>query len=59
MVEMLIGNHNRTGGVCCVASPSSAFSTYSISSNQSYVFIGDSTGVSWTTYTGYMATALY
>lgn len=52
-VEVLFGNHNRTTGQAGIASTSSYYATYSQAANQSYVFVGNSTGTSWTIYTGY------
>jgi len=53
VLELLVGNHNRTGGVANVANTSTAYATYTQAANQSYVFEGNSTGTSWTIYTGY------
>lgn len=53
VVELLVGTHSRTGGVACVASSSSAYATYTVAANQSYVFVGNAAGTSWTIYTGY------
>ena len=52
-VEVLFGNHNRTTGQAGIANTSSYYATYSQAANQSYVFVGNSTGTSWTIYTGY------
>ena len=52
-VEILFGNHNRTTGQAGIANTSSYYATYSQAANQSYVFVGNSTGTSWTIYTGY------
>ena len=53
VVEVLFGNHNRTGGQAGIASTSAYYATYTQSANQSYVFVGNSTGTSWTIYTGH------
>lgn len=53
VLEVLFGNHNRTTGQAGVASTSAYYATYTQSANQSYVFVGNSTGTSWTIYTGY------
>lgn len=50
VLELLTGVHNRTGGVSLVANSSTAYATYSQSSNASYVFVGDGGGNSWTIY---------
>lgn len=53
VLELLVGNHSRLTGVRNVASATTAYATYTLSQNQSYVFQGNSTGTSWTIYTGY------
>jgi hypothetical protein len=53
IVEVLFGNHSRTTGQAGIASTSTYYATYTQSANQSYVFVGYSTGTSWTIYTGY------
>lgn len=53
VLELLVGNHNRTNGVANVANASTAYATYTQAANQSYVFEGNSDGTSWTIYTGY------
>lgn len=53
VLEVLFGNHNRTTGQAGVASTSAYYATYTQVANQSYVFVGNSTGTSWTIYTGY------
>lgn len=50
VLELLTGNHARTGGVSLVANSSTAFATYSQSSNASYVFVGSGIGNSWAIY---------
>jgi hypothetical protein len=52
VIEMLVGVHNRTGGVSNISNASTAYATYTISANQSYVFVGNSTGTSWVVNTG-------
>lgn len=53
VLELLVGNHSRLTGVRNVANASTAYATYTLSQNQSYVFDGNSDGTSWTIYTGY------
>jgi phage protein U len=53
VLELLVGNHNRTTGVRMVASATTSYATYTLSQNQSYVFVGNSNGTSWTINTGY------
>lgn len=53
VLELLVGNHSRTTGVRTVASATTQYATYTLSQNQSYVFVGNSNGTSWTIYTGY------
>ena len=50
VLELLTGNHASTGGASLVANSSTAYATYSQSSNASYVFVGDGGGNSWTIY---------
>lgn len=55
-VEVLVGNHNRTGPGIIIATASTALATGTLSANQSYVFQANATGTTWTIYTGsYMA----
>ena len=53
VLELLVGNHSRTNGARMVASATTQYATYTLSTNQSYVFEGNSNGTSWTIYTGY------
>lgn len=53
VLELLVGNHNRTAGVSMVANANAAYATYAIAQNQSYVFVGNSLGTNWTIYTGH------
>lgn len=53
VLEVLFGNHNRTTGQAGVANTTTYYATYTQAANQSYVFVGNSTGTSWTIYTGY------
>ena len=53
IVEVLFGVHNRTSGATMIAALSASYVTFSIAPNQSYVFVGNATGTSWTVYTGY------
>jgi hypothetical protein len=50
LVELLIGNHNRTNGQFGIASSSAYYAngTGTLTANQSYVFEGNLTGTSWT-----------
>lgn len=52
VIEMLVGNNNRTDGVSNISNASTAYATYTFSANTSYVFTGNSTGTSWTVNTG-------
>ena len=53
VIEMLVGVHGRSGGaVSNISNASTAYATYTISANQSYVFVGNSTGTSWVVNTG-------
>jgi hypothetical protein len=53
VLELLVGNHSRLAGVANVANTTTAYATYTLAQNQSYVFVGNSNGTSWTIYTGY------
>lgn len=53
VVEVLVGNHNRTTGQFGVASTSAYYASGTITANQSYVFEGNSTGTSWIINTGF------
>jgi hypothetical protein len=53
VVEILVGNHNRTTGQFGVANTSTYYASGTIASSTSYVFEGNSTGTSWTIWTGY------
>ena len=53
VLELLVGTHSRLAGVANVANASTAYATYTLAQNQSYVFQGNSTGTSWTIFTGY------
>lgn len=53
LLELLVGNHSRLTGQKMVASSTTAYATYTLSQNQSYVFEGNSNGTSWNIYTGY------
>lgn len=48
VVEVIVGNHNRTAGVFNVKSSNSYYAQSSLFSNTSYVFEGNSTGTVWT-----------
>jgi hypothetical protein len=52
VIELLVGIHNRIDGVSNISNASTAFATYTVAANQSYVFVGNSTGTSWTVNTG-------
>jgi hypothetical protein len=47
-VELRVGNHNRTEGLFMIASESTSYASATITGNSSWVFVGDSTGESWT-----------
>lgn len=48
LIELRIGNHNRTSGLFMIASASSSYASATIAANSSWVFVGDSAGTSWT-----------
>ena len=54
-IELRIGAWANPGGITglCSSSAALSFGTFVPAANQSYVFVGDSTGTNWTTYTGY------
>ena len=47
VIEMRVGVHNRLDGQSMLASASAALLGYTLSANQSYVFIGNATGTTW------------
>lgn len=58
-IELLVGNQDRLGAISGIYGPNSQLSggqmvpsDTSISSFESYVLVGDSTGTNWTVYTG-------
>jgi hypothetical protein len=53
ILELLVGNHSRLSAARMVASSTTQYATYSLVQNQSYVFVGNDNGTSWTIYTGY------
>jgi hypothetical protein len=53
VLELLIGNHSRLSGAAMVASSTTSYATYTLAQNQSYVFVGNSDGTSWTISTAY------
>jgi hypothetical protein len=53
VVEVLVGNHNRTTGQFGVANTSTYYASGTIAANTSYVFEGNSTGTAWTIWTNY------
>ena len=59
-LELLVGSQARVGGISGLYSSTSILtggsfiaSNSNVAANQSYVMIGNSTGTSWTVYTGY------
>jgi hypothetical protein len=53
VLELLVGNHSRLTGARMVANSTTQLATYTLSTNQSYVFDGNSDGTSWTISTGF------
>lgn len=56
LVQVSIGVHNRTTGLFGVASTNAYYATLATgawTANQSYVFLGNTTGTSWSIYGGY------
>jgi hypothetical protein len=47
VLELRVGNHSRPNGQKMVASSTTAYATYSHSTNQSYVFVGNANGTEW------------
>lgn len=47
-IELRVGLHNRTTGPFMIANTSTAYATGTIAANSSWVFVGNSTGTSWT-----------
>lgn len=59
--EVLVGNHNRTGGVFGAYSTSASImsSTQTLNSYWSYTFVGNAGGTSWAVYNGYVNNSGY
>lgn len=55
VIEMLVGNWtaNSAQNVSNVSNASTAYATFTMSANTSYVFTGNSTGTSWTVSSGF------
>ena len=48
LIELRVGSHNRTSGLFMIASRTTAYASSTIAANSSWVFIGNSSGTSWT-----------
>lgn len=48
IVELRVGEHARVSGLFMIASATTSYASATISPNSSWVFIGNSTGTSWT-----------
>lgn len=48
LIELRVGSHQRTSGPFMIASATTAYASSTITENSSWVFIGNSTGTSWT-----------
>ena len=48
LIELRVGSHSRTSGLFMIASRNTAYASSTITANSSWVFIGNSTGTSWT-----------
>lgn len=59
VIEILVGNHNRTSGVTSISTTSVHMLTWTISSNTAYVLVGNSTGTVWTRYNGFINNSGY
>jgi hypothetical protein len=53
VIEVLVGNHNQTGGQFGVANTATYYASGTVAANKSYVFEGNSTGTTWTIWTDY------
>jgi hypothetical protein len=53
ILELRVGNHNRSTGQRMVANSTTAYATYAHATNQSYVFVGNGDGTQWDILTGY------
>jgi hypothetical protein len=47
-IELRVGNHSRTSGLFMIASATTSYASATIAANSSWVFVGNSTGTSWT-----------
>jgi hypothetical protein len=53
VLELRVGDHNRSTGQRMVANSTTAYTTYAHATNQSYVFVGNGDGTQWDILTGY------
>ena len=47
-IELRVGNHSRTSGLFDIANATTSYTSSTITANSSWVFVGNSTGTSWT-----------
>jgi hypothetical protein len=59
VIEVLVGNHNRTYGVTGICTTNAFMLQWTTAANTSYVLVGNSTGTSWTRYLGYINNSGY
>lgn len=59
IIEVLVGNHNRTSGVTGIANTTTYYRQWSMIANTSFVLVGNSTGTVWDRYLGYVNNSGY
>jgi hypothetical protein len=59
VIEVLVGNHNRTAGQAGIATTSTYYTTWTMAVNTSFVLVGNSTGTAWTRYLGHVNNSGY
>jgi hypothetical protein len=59
VIEILVGNHNRTAGQTGIATPSAYMTTWSIAANTAYVLVGNAAGTAWARYNGFVNNSGY
>ena len=59
VIEVLVGNHNRTAGVTGICTTNAFMLQWTTAFNTSYVLVGNATGTTWTRYLGYINNSGY
>jgi hypothetical protein len=59
VIEVLVGNHNRTNGIAGIGTSTTFYTTWTMAANISFTLVGNSTGTSWTRYLGFVNNSGY